>query len=57
MKISIKKLDPTGVEDVIIELSNVDIQYSPSYHRFLVEIDDVKYMLTKAEAYVIDDTN
>ena len=56
MKISIKKLDPTGVEDVIIELSNIDIQYSPSYHRFLVEIGDVKYMLTKAEAYVIDDT-
>jgi hypothetical protein len=42
---------------VIIELSNVDVQNSPSYHRFLVEIDGVKYMLTKAEAYVIDTIN
>jgi hypothetical protein len=42
MEIKISKLDPTGVQDVVFHME-LDIKY----HRFLVELDGVKYMLTK----------
>ena len=42
MEIKISSLDPTGVSD---EIFSTDIPIK--YFRFLVEIDGVKYMLTK----------
>ena len=53
MKIKIIKLDPTGVEEEIVNISNIDVKLSPDYHRFLVEIDGINYMLTKNDAFFI----
>jgi len=57
MKIKIIKLDSTGVEEEIVKISNIDVKLAPDYHKFLVEIDVVSYMLTKDEAYFIYPTN
>ena len=57
MKIKIIKLDSTGVEEEIVKISNVDVKLSPDYHKFLVEIDGISYMLTKDDAYFIYPTN
>jgi hypothetical protein len=57
MKIKIIKLDPTGVEEEIVNISNIDIKLAPDYHRFLVEIDGISYMLTKNDAFFIYPTN
>jgi hypothetical protein len=52
MEIKISSLDPTGVSD---EIFSTDI--SIKYFRFLVEIDGVKYMLTKFDSYVIENND
>ena len=57
MKIKIIKLDPTGVEEEIVKISNIDVKLSPDYHKFLVEIDGISYMLTKNDAFFIYPTN
>jgi hypothetical protein len=57
MKIKIIKLDPTGVEEESVNISNIDIKLAPDYHRFLVEIDGISYMLTKNDAFFIYPTN
>jgi hypothetical protein len=50
MKIIIKKLDPVGVEEEIVNFSNTEVLI---YYRILVEVDGIKYMLTKDCAYII----
>ena len=57
MKIKIIKLDSTGVEEEIVNISNIDVKLSPDYYRFLVEIDGINYMLTKNDAFFIYPTN
>jgi hypothetical protein len=52
MEIKISSLDPTGVSD---EIFSTDIPIK--YFRFLVEIDGVKYMLTKFDSYVIENND
>jgi|688.fasta_scaffold58976_8 hypothetical protein len=52
MEIKISSLDPTGVSD---EIFSTDTHIK--YFRFLVEIDGVKYMLTKFDSYVIENNN
>jgi hypothetical protein len=50
MKLIIKKLDHVGVEEEIVNFSN---DKTFTYHRFLIEINGIKYMLTKDCAYII----
>jgi hypothetical protein len=57
MKIKIIKLDSTGVEEEIVKISNIDVKLAPDYHKFLVEIDGVSYILTKDDAFFIYPTN
>lgn len=47
MELKIIKLDPLGVEEQEII---IDTEINTEYHRFLIEINGVKYMLTKDEA-------
>ena len=53
MRIKISKVGTTGVEEEIVNISNIDVKLSPDYHRFLVEIDGISYMLTKNDAFFI----
>jgi len=57
MRIKISKVGTTGVEEEIVNISNIDVKLSPDYHRFLVEIDGISYMLTKNDAFFIYPTN
>lgn len=56
MKVSISKLDPTGVEEqaIQVQLSQDSTKGgSITYHRYLIEIDGIKYMLTKDSARIV----
>ena len=57
MRIKISKVDITGVEEEIVNISNIDVKLSPDYYRFLVEIDGINYMLTKNDPFFIYPTN
>jgi hypothetical protein len=57
MRIKISKVGTTGVEEEIVNISNIDVKLEPDYHRFLVEIDGISYMLTKNDAFFIYPTN
>ena len=57
MRIKISKVGTTGVEEEIVNISNIDVKLSPDYHRFLFEIDGISYMLTKNDAFFIYPTN
>jgi hypothetical protein len=52
MEIKISSLHPTGVLD---EICSTELPIK--YFRFLVEIDGVKYILTRFDSYIIENNN
>jgi len=52
MEIKISSLEPTGISDEIFST-----ELPIKYFRFLVEIDGVKYILTRFDSYIIENNN
>ena len=49
MKVTLTKLDPTAVQELVVELVLEDVDYK----RFLLNIDGKEYMITEDSAYIL----